>query len=99
MPKPAPSKRRVKTAKSAKSPQWSMADAKARLSEIVEKSVANAQTITRNGKPVAVIVGFEEWTRKTTRKGTLFEFLQSSPLKGAKLDLERLRDEPRELDL
>ena len=50
-------------------------------------SVAGPQTITRNGKPSAVIVSAEEWARKNVRKGTLAEFPLVSPLRGADLDL------------
>ncbi len=78
---------------------WTLAVAKARLSEVVDRAQAGPQTITRNGKPSAVIVSAEEWARKTVRKGTLAEFLLSSPLRGAGLDLERQRDPPRDVKL
>jgi prevent-host-death family protein len=74
---------------------WSLAVAKARPSEVVDRAQAGPQTITRNGKPSAVIVSAEEWARKTVHKGTLAEFLLASPLRGANLDLERQRDMPR----
>jgi prevent-host-death family protein len=75
---------------------WTLAGAKARLSELVDRAQAGPQIITRNGKPSAVVVSAEEWTRKTVRKGTLAEFLLASPLCGADLDLERQRNAPRE---
>jgi prevent-host-death family protein len=78
---------------------WTIADAKARLSEVLERAQTDPQVITRHGKPSAVIVSAEEWARKTERKGTLAEFLLASPLRGAGLDLERVGDEPRDLDL
>jgi prevent-host-death family protein len=78
---------------------WTLAGAKARLSEVVDRAQAGPQTITRNGKPSAVVVSAEEWARKTVRKGTLAEFLLASPLGGAALDLERLRDTPRDVTL
>ena len=82
---------------------WTLAVAKARLSEVVDRAQAGPQTITRNGKPRAVIVSAEEWARKTVRKGTLAEFLLASPLRGADLDLdldlERQRDTPRDVTL
>jgi prevent-host-death family protein len=79
---------------------WSVADAKARLSEVVEKARSDGpQTITRNGRPAAVVVSAEEWERKTKRVGNLAEFLVSSPLRGAKMDLRRLEDVPRDVDL
>lgn len=78
---------------------WSVARAKARLSEVIERAQSAPQTITRNGKPSVVVVSAEEWQRKTARKGTLAEFLLDSPLRGADLNLERQRDEPRDMSL
>ncbi|MER9770260.1 type II toxin-antitoxin system prevent-host-death family antitoxin [Mesorhizobium sp. M0189] len=78
---------------------WTVARAKARLWEVIERAQAAPQTITRNGRPSLVVVSAEEWQRKTVRKGTLQEFLLESPLRGAELDLERQRDEPRDLPL
>jgi prevent-host-death family protein len=78
---------------------WTVANAKAKLSEVIDRAQSAPQTITRNGKPSVVVVSAEEWQRKTARKGTLAEFLMSSPLRGADLDLERQRDEPRDLPL
>jgi prevent-host-death family protein len=78
---------------------WTLAGAKARFSEVVDRAQAGPQTITRNGKPSAVIVSAEEWARKTVRRGTLAEFLLASPLRGADLKLERQRDVPRDVKL
>ena len=79
---------------------WTVADAKARLSEVIERALNQGpQTITRNGRTTAVVVSAEEWERKTKRKGSLADFLLASPLRDADLDLERVRAEPREIDL
>lgn len=78
---------------------WTVASAKAKLSEVIERAQSTPQTITRNGKPSVVIVSADEWKRKTTRKGSLAEFLMASPLRGADIDLERQSDEPRDLPL
>lgn len=75
---------------------WTLANAKARLSEVIDRAQMGPQIITRHGRPNAVIVSAEEWARKTTRKGTLAEFLLSSPLRGADLELERVHDIPRD---
>ena len=99
MPKKAPPKKAIKPARAVERAEWSIADAKARLSELVEKTSDGAQTITRNGKPVAVVVALEEWRRKTGRKGTLMEFFQTAPAGAAELDLERWAEEPRDLKL
>ena len=73
---------------------WTLAGAKARLSEVVDRAQAAPQIITRNGKPSAVIVSAEEWVRKTVRRATLAEFLLASPLRGADIELERQHDMP-----
>jgi prevent-host-death family protein len=78
--------------------QWTVAGAKARLSEVIERAQTDPQIITRHGKPSVVIVSAEEWARKTVRKGTLAEFLMTSPLRDADLDLDRVRDQPRDLE-
>lgn len=75
---------------------WTLAGAKARLSEVVDRAQAAPQIITRNGRPSAVIVSAEEWARKTERRGTLAEFLLTSPLRGADIELERQHDKPRD---
>jgi prevent-host-death family protein len=81
----------------ARGSTWTLAGAKARLSEVIDRAQAGPQTITRNGKPSAVIVSAEEWARKSARKGTLAEFLLTSPLRGADLDLKRQHDAPRDV--
>jgi prevent-host-death family protein len=78
---------------------WTLAIAKARFSEVIDRAQAGPQIITRNGKPSAVIVSAEEWARKTVRKGTLAEFLLASPLRNADVDLERRQDTPRSVKL
>ena len=53
------------------------------------------QTITRKGRTAAVVVGAEEWQRKTNRVGNLAEFFAASPLRGSGLKIRRLKDKPR----
>lgn len=80
--------------------EWTVAEAKAKLSEVIERAEkAGPQKITRHGKEAAVVVSAEEWKRKTKRKGNLAEFFASSPLRGSGLEVERLDDEPREIKL
>ena len=78
---------------------WTVAGAKARLSEVIERAQSEPQTITRNGKPSVVVVSAEEWRQKTARKGTLADFLLNSPLRGTELELERQQDAPRDVPL
>lgn len=81
-------------------PAWSVADAKARLSEVIDRARSEGpQHITKNGRPAAVVVAIEEWERKTKRKANFAEFFMNSPLRGVEIDLERLKDPPRDIDL
>ena len=64
----------AKTSSPQASGSWTVADAKARLSEVIERAQTDPQIITQHGKPSAVVVSVEEWARKTERKGTLAEF-------------------------
>ena len=79
---------------------WSVADAKARLSEVIARALSDGpQTITRNGRKTVVVVSAEEWERKTGRSGNLAEFFASSPLSGSGLTIERAKDGPRHVEL
>lgn len=78
---------------------WTVANAKAKLSEVIQQAQTAPQTITRNGKPSVVVVSAEEWERKTMRKGTLAQFLLDSPLRGTELDIERQADDARDISL
>ncbi len=79
---------------------WTVAEAKAKFSEVVERALSgDPQTVTRNGRTAVVIVSAEEWARKTKRTGTLCEFFAASPLRGSDLTVERVKDGPRETGL
>jgi prevent-host-death family protein len=61
---------------------WTVAEAKAKLSELLEKAKSEGpQKITKHGRTTAVVVAAEEWERKAERKGNLAEFLATSPLR------------------
>lgn len=69
---------------------WTVAEAKAKFSEVIERAMSEGpQTITRKGRTAAVVVGAEEWERKTKRVGTLSEFFAASPLRGSGLKVRR----------
>lgn len=79
---------------------WTVAEAKAKLSAVIERArSAGPQTVTRHGRTAAVVVSAEEWERKTTRTGTLVDFLAGSPLRRSNLRIERRKDRPRKADL
>jgi prevent-host-death family protein len=75
---------------------WTVAQAKAKFSEVIEKARSlGPQTISRNGRKAAVLVAAEEWERKTRRKRNLAEFFASSPLRRSGLKIRRLRGRVR----
>ena len=79
---------------------WTVAEAKAKFSEVIERAISEGpQTITRKGRTAAVLVGAEEWQRKTHRVGNLAEFFATSPLRGSGLKVRRLKQRPRKINL
>jgi len=70
---------------------WTVAEAKAKFSELIDKAkFEGPQKITKHGRTTAVIVAAEQWERKSERIGNLAEFLVASPLRGSGLKLKRL---------
>ena len=79
---------------------WTVADAKARFSEMIEQARAKGpQTITRRGRAAVVVVSAEEWERKSKRTGNLADFLAASPLRGSGLVVQRRKDRARKVAL
>lgn len=79
---------------------WTIAEAKAKFSEVVEKArVSGPQTITKNGRTAVVVVSAEEWERKTRRPGNLATFFAESPLRGSGLKVLRKNQRPRPIDV
>ena len=80
--------------------KWSVAEAKAKFSEVIDLAQSHGpQTVTRNGRTAVVVVAAEEWERKSKRRGNLAEFFAASPLRGSQLDVGRLKDRPRKVDV
>jgi antitoxin Phd len=79
---------------------WQLQDAKSKFSEVVERALAQGvQIITRRGKKVVVIMPFEEYERLTHQRGSLTQFLLSSPLAGSELLIERDKSMPRDVEI
>lgn len=89
----------MSTSENRKAEPWTVANAKAHLSEVIERAQSAPQMITRNGTPSVVMVSVEEWNRKTARKGSLASFLMESPLAGSDLDEGRDTSAPRDVPL
>ncbi|MBL6617217.1 MAG: type II toxin-antitoxin system Phd/YefM family antitoxin [Reyranella sp.] len=79
---------------------WTVAEAKARLSEVIKRAQSGGpQTITKSGRTVVVIVDAYEWERKTQRTGNRAEFFAASPLRKSGLKVRRSKDRARKVVL
>lgn len=81
---------------------WTVAEAKAKLSEVIEKARHQGpQAITRNGKRAVVVVDAAAWeqAQKREQRGSFADFLLGSPLRGLDFDAPRLKGGLREIDL
>ncbi len=79
---------------------WSVADAKAQLSQLVDRAINDGpQAITRRGREVVIVVSAEEWHRKSSRTGSLAGFLAASPLRDSGLDAGRVDAPARDVAL
>jgi prevent-host-death family protein len=79
---------------------WTVASAKSHFSDVISLAVSQGpQVVTRNGIETVVIVSTAEWKQKTKRRGSLAEFLASSPLRNSDLKVERRQDRPRTVKL
>jgi prevent-host-death family protein len=59
---------------------WQLQEAKAKFSELVQKSLDEGpQTVTRRGKDVVVVVSAEDYRKLSTARPGLLEVLMSGP--------------------
>jgi len=80
--------------------KWQLQRAKAEFSRLVDVvQEEGAQTITKNGKEVAVLLSKEEYDRIARPKESLVEFFKKAPHPEVKLDIERSRETLRDIDL
>ncbi|HWW18914.1 MAG TPA: type II toxin-antitoxin system prevent-host-death family antitoxin [Candidatus Saccharimonadales bacterium] len=83
--------------------EWQVQTAKARFSELFRRARAEGpQLITRQGKEAVVMIAdeqYEELVGRSHQPKTLVEFFRTSPLVGVELDLERQKDEGRDIEL
>jgi len=72
---------------------WDLHDAKARLSELVDRClVGEPQVILRRGQPAVVVLPFSEYERRAGPRESLLSFFQRSPLRHADLKIERSKE-------
>jgi prevent-host-death family protein len=79
--------------------RWQLQEAKQQFSRLVEAArETGPQLVTRNGKEVAVVLAVDEFRRLRSNGDTFKEFLVDGP-DFAPLELERVRDDARRVDL
>jgi len=83
--------------------RWQLQVAKARFSELFRRARSEGpQLITRQGKEGVVLISDEQYERlvgKAHQPKNLLQFFRESPLVGVDLDLERDKDEGRDIEL
>jgi antitoxin Phd len=77
--------------------------AKARFSELFRRArTEGPQIITRQGTDAVVMISHERYdqlTNRPSRSKSLVQFFRDSPLVGVDLDLERDKDQGRDLEI
>jgi antitoxin Phd len=83
--------------------KWQLQTAKARFSELFQSARSEGpQLITRHGKQGVVMISeeqFEQLIGRSRQPKSLVQFFRESPFLGIDIDLERDKDEGREIDL
>ena len=89
--------------KSVKKSEWQLQTAKNRFSEVVNRAITDgAQTITRHGKPVVVVMSQEEFRRlapaKEEKEWSMLKHLLACPDKTLYKRVFRTPGPPRDVD-
>ena len=59
---------------------WKMTEARRRFSSLVDQAIDDGpQTVTRRGKPVAVVMSMAEYRRLASGRHSFKDFLRSGP--------------------
>ena len=74
---------------------WQLQEAKAKFSQLVEDANEKGyQTITKHGKPIAVILSKKEFDKITNPQTSLLNFFKAAPCQETELDLQRIKELP-----
>lgn len=69
---------------------WQLQEAKAHLSEVIQKALNEGpQAVSLRGRPAAVVLSRTEYDRLTHPKPNFVTFLRESPLHAVELELDR----------
>jgi len=79
---------------------WQLQEAKNKFSNLVDRAQNEGpQLVTKHGKESVVVLSVEDYQKITKPKSNLLNFLQSSPLSGNSLDIQRDKSTSREIEL
>lgn len=78
---------------------WQLQEAKAKLTEFVNQAKVEPQVISRHGKPEIIAMSLETYNKIIGGKSDLVSFFRSSPLCNLELDLQRDKDQGRDINL
>jgi prevent-host-death family protein len=78
--------------------QWSLQEAKAKLSQLVKNAKLGPQTICVHGKEQVVVLDILTFEKIKQKQQNFVDFLRSSPLMDIEISLERNRDPMRKLE-
>jgi antitoxin Phd len=79
---------------------WQLQEAKNKFSNLVDRAQNEGpQLVTKHGKETVVVLSVEDYQKITKPKSNLLSFLQSSPLSGTSLDIQRDKSTSREIEL
>jgi|SRR5258708_11580504 len=103
MPKPKAPRENIGSRKTAPKTRWQLQTAKARFSELFRRARSEGpQLITRRDKEGVVMMSDEQYellVGKAHQPINLLQFFRESPLVGVELDLERGKDQARDIEL
>jgi prevent-host-death family protein len=103
MPKSKTTTESARTRKTTPEARWQLQTAKVRFSELFRRARSEGpQLITRRDKEGVVMISDEQYQRlvgKAHQPQNLLQFFRESPLVGIELDLERDKDEGRDIEL
>ena len=79
---------------------WSVAEAKAKFSELVDKALTEGpQTVLRRGKDPVVVIRRDELEQRSRPTESLYDFFERSPLRGSGITIERMKGKMRDFDI
>ena len=78
---------------------WQLQEAKAKLTEFVNKAKKRPQIISRRGKNEIVALSIEKYNELTLPKGGIVSFFRNSPLFDSNIEIDRDKSNDRDFEL